>query len=154
MSSLVTVSHRFEAAHRLPHLPGKCQSLHGHSWHVDVTITAPESNDDGIVVEFGAFKSALRRWIDDHLDHATMLGGGDRLAPALIGDGSRVYLFNRGYSTGYHWPTVENVAATLARVATVTLGLLEAEGAPVADRAAVTEVTVAETSTNTATWTL
>jgi 6-pyruvoyltetrahydropterin/6-carboxytetrahydropterin synthase len=148
----VTVSHTFEAAHRLPHLPGKCQSLHGHSWRVDVAVSAPDPNGDGILVEFGAFKRALRHWIDDQLDHATMLGPGDRLATTLLAEG-KVYLFDRGYSTGYRWPTVENVAATLARVATVTLGLLEAEDVPVAAKAAVTRVVVRETATNSAAWT-
>jgi 6-pyruvoyltetrahydropterin/6-carboxytetrahydropterin synthase len=32
--SSVTIRHSFEAGHRLAHIPGKCQSLHGHSWNV------------------------------------------------------------------------------------------------------------------------
>ena len=79
----VSVAHTFEAAHRLPHLPGKCVSLHGHSWRVEVTVTAPRPDRNGIVVEFGAWKKALRSWIDQHLDHGTMLGADDPLIGAL-----------------------------------------------------------------------
>ncbi|WPR52829.1 6-carboxytetrahydropterin synthase [Streptomyces albidoflavus] len=135
----VTVRHNFETAHRLPHLPGKCESLHGHSWWAEITVTAPQLAD-GLVVEFGPFKQRIRRWIDDHLDHGVMLGPHDPLVPLL-----------RAHTTKVHqvpgWPTVENVAALLADVAhTALLDLRRAPGA------AVTRVHVQETHVNAATW--
>lgn len=140
MSAAVTVRHNFETAHRLPHLPGKCVSLHGHSWWAEVTVEAPEPAA-GLVVEFGPFKHALRDWIDTHLDHGTMLGPDDPLLPLL-----------RGHDCKTHevpgWPTVENVAALLAGVATDVLGHLTR-----APRARVTRVHVTETHVNAATWT-
>jgi 6-pyruvoyltetrahydropterin/6-carboxytetrahydropterin synthase len=140
MSHLVTVRHNFETAHRLPHLPGKCQALHGHSWWAEVTVAAPALSPDGLVVEFGPLKKQLRAWIDEHLDHGAMLGAADPLLPVLRAHGSKVYEIEE-------WPTVEATAELLAHVAQAVLeDLVRAEGAH------VSRVHVAETHVNAATW--
>jgi 6-pyruvoyltetrahydropterin/6-carboxytetrahydropterin synthase len=135
----VTVRHNFETGHRLPHLPGKCQSLHGHSWWAEVTVEAPELGN-GMVVEFGPFKQRLRRWIDEHLDHGLMLGPDDPLLPLLAPHG-KVHQVPG-------WPTVENVAALIGQVAGDVLEELSR-----AYGARVTRVRVSETHVNAATWT-
>lgn len=140
MSHLVTVRHNFETAHRLPHLPGKCQSLHGHSWWAEVTVAAPALPPGGIVVEFGPFKKRLRAWIDEHLDHGAMLGAEDPLLPLLRSHGSKVYEVAG-------WPTVEATAELLAQVAGDILFDL-----PRAAYAHVSRVHVTETHVNGATW--
>jgi len=138
MSHAVTVRHNFETAHRLPHLPGKCVSLHGHSWWAEITVTAP-ALESGLVVEFGPFKRAVRVWIDEHLDHGVMLGPDDPLLPILRTHG-KVYEVPG-------WPTVENVAALLADVGADALHKLRR-----APGAGVTRVHVQETHVNAATW--
>ncbi|OXM69641.1 6-pyruvoyl trahydropterin synthase family protein [Amycolatopsis vastitatis] len=140
MASTVTISHNFESAHRLPHLPGKCISLHGHSWWAEVTVTAPSPDEDGVVVEFGPLKKALRAWIDDHLDHGVLLGPTDPLVPLLRQHNCKVYEVPG-------WPTVENMAAHLADVVAELLG--ELEHVP---GARVTAVEVRETHVNQAGW--
>lgn len=136
----VTVRHNFETGHRLPHLPGKCQSLHGHSWWAEVTAEAPDLPPGGILVEFGPFKNAIRRWIDEHLDHGLMLGPDDPLLPLLAQHG-KVHQVPG-------WPTVENVAALIAQVAQDALqDLMHAQ------YTRVTRVRVQETHVNAATWT-
>lgn len=135
----IAIRHNFETAHRLPHLPGKCQSLHGHSWWANITITAPELAA-GLVTEFGPLKTAIRTWIDDHLDHGTMLGPDDPLLPLLTAHDCKVHQVPG-------WPTVENVAAMLANIATDTLNELTR-----APEATVTRVHVTETHVNAATW--
>lgn len=139
MTAAVTVRHNFEAAHRLPHLPGKCTSLHGHSWWAEVTVQAPDL-DGGLVVEFGPFKRELRTWIDTHLDHGTLLGPDDPLLPVLRTHG-KVYEVPG-------WPTVEHVAALLAHVAGDALHDL-----PHAPGAHIARVHLTETHVNAATWT-
>lgn len=149
----ITVEHSFESGHRLPHLGGKCVSLHGHSWSAAVTVSAPELSSEVTVVEFGALKVGLRRWIDDHLDHAMMLGARDRLIEPLIAEGSRVFRFGAGhpadaaeqFAHGLSWPTVEAVAVLLGRVAESALA-----GLPRAEGARVERVLVRETRFNTA----
>ncbi|WP_233508027.1 6-pyruvoyl trahydropterin synthase family protein [Spongiactinospora gelatinilytica] len=136
----ITVRHTFEAAHRLPHLPGKCTSLHGHSWSVVVTVAAPALDERGMVVEFGAFKTLLRGWIDDRLDHGAMLGGDDPLA-AMLGEHGRVFSMPRW------WPTVESVARLLGEVASELLATV-----PRAPQARVIRVDLTETAANGASW--
>ncbi len=60
----------FEASHRLPDLPEghKCARLHGHSWTVEVILTADELTGPGFVTDFGDLKP-LKHYIDEHLDH-------------------------------------------------------------------------------------
>jgi 6-pyruvoyltetrahydropterin/6-carboxytetrahydropterin synthase len=141
MPHAVTVRHNAETAHRLPHLPGKCLSLHGHSWWFDITVQAPDLDATGLVVEFGPFKRELRTWIDEHLDHGVMLGPDDPLLPVLRANSCKVHEV-----PGY--PTVENVAAMLAEVAADSLErLVRAPGAY------VSRVHVQETHVNAATWT-
>ncbi|WP_103344075.1 6-pyruvoyl trahydropterin synthase family protein [Amycolatopsis sp. CA-126428] len=140
MASTVTIAHNFETAHRLPHLPGKCTSLHGHSWWAEITVTAADVDPNGVVVEFGPLKKALRGWIDEHFDHGVLLGPDDPLVPLLREHGCKV-------TEVPGWPTVENVAAHLAAVAA---GLLaELERVP---GARVTAVEVRETHVNRAGW--
>lgn len=113
MTNSVIIRHSFETGHRLPFLGGKCENLHGHSWEVSATISAP-TTAAGIVIEFGKLKREVREWIDGNLDHGVMLGKDDPLVPVLTGYG-KVFIFDpRGASTpGLAWPTVENVAVML-----------------------------------------
>lgn len=138
----ITVRHNFETAHRLPHIPGKCTSLHGHSWWAKVTIGSRVLSDSGLVVEFGPFKRLLREWIDRELDHGSMLGPADPLVPLLRAEGCKVYTMRDG------WPTVEAVAGLIFSVAEEQLWAIENPGPD----ARVLRVTVHETHVNSASW--
>ena len=129
----VKLQHNSEAAHRLPHLAGKCTSLHGHSWQIQVTASFPALRRS-IGAEFGAFKAGLRGWVDTNLDHGTMLGAGDPLMPVLARfPESKLFVFGRGNSAAgeeklaadLEWPTVENVAVLLHRVGERVLAAVE-----------------------------
>lgn len=82
----VELSHNFETAHRLgtADSPKKCQSIHGHSWWATVVLEGARVDDSGILVEFGAFKKAWRRWLDACVDHALLLRDDDPVAAALL----------------------------------------------------------------------
>jgi 6-pyruvoyltetrahydropterin/6-carboxytetrahydropterin synthase len=139
----VAVRHNFETAHRLPQLGGKCTSLHGHSWWAEVTV-AGVPDEAGVVLDFAALKAELREWIDQALDHATMLGAADPLVAPLLAEGCRVFLFGyEGDATrDLSWPTVENVAELLARVTDrILAGLAEGRWLRV-ERVRVTETHV------------
>ncbi|MBV2365563.1 6-pyruvoyl tetrahydropterin synthase family protein [Streptomonospora nanhaiensis] len=149
----VAVRHNFETAHRLPHLAGKCENLHGHSWWAEVTVTAPRLAE-GTVVEFGSFKAGLRSWIDTQLDHGAMLGSADPLAKLLPDHGCKVFRFGAAdprpaerFARDLAYPTVEAVAELVARVAADLLAAL-----PCAPGARVSAVCVSETHVNTAQW--
>lgn len=134
----VRVRVRFEAAHRLPALPGKCQNVHGHSWQAWVTYEGHPSSA-GVVADFSAIKRGVQDWVDAQFDHATLLGVDDPLAAMLQGMGLKVYVFGRDpYTAGLHHPTVEAVAEAIRRRAAT----LQVPGAK------VVEVEVAETENN------
>lgn len=146
-STTLSVRHNFETGHRLPFLPGKCESLHGHSWWVEVTIEAPGHHH--LLIEFGKFKKGLRDWVDLHLDHGLMLGDDDLLV-GLLSEHGKVYRFGSApFTQDLAWPTVENVAALLARVADEVL-----RSTTRAPGCRVVEVQVSETHVNKAGWRL
>lgn len=142
----VTVRTRFEAGHRLPHLPGKCINLHGHSWVAHTTLTAPTLTAEDMVLDFTRIKAHLQQWADTHFDHGMILGATDPLAPLLASEGVKVYTVGVDpHSAGLHWPTVESVAHILADVARTHMTTLDCA-------AQVSRVTVSETENNSATW--
>jgi len=60
----------FEAAHRLPNVPPghKCARLHGHSFHVRLTVAGDAPEPAGWVMDFGDIKAAFAPVIGQ-LDH-------------------------------------------------------------------------------------
>lgn len=59
-----------DAAHLLPGEDyGKCQSLHGHRWKVEVEVSGP-IDKMGWVMNFFDLKSIMRVCITDKLDHS------------------------------------------------------------------------------------
>lgn len=65
----VTVWSYFSGAHRLRHLQGKCEELHGHNWKVEVTVASPKLNREGVVIDFKILKSKLEKVLKA-LDHS------------------------------------------------------------------------------------
>ena len=60
----------FEAAHRLPRVAPdhKCARLHGHSFHVRITVEGPVHRDSGWVMDFARLASVFEPvWLQ--LDH-------------------------------------------------------------------------------------
>lgn len=59
-----------EAAHWLPQVPEghKCRRMHGHSFHVQVSVRGPVDPRLGWVMDFAEIKTAWRI-VDDQLDH-------------------------------------------------------------------------------------
>ncbi|MDI6774769.1 MAG: 6-carboxytetrahydropterin synthase QueD [Verrucomicrobiota bacterium] len=87
----ISVRSRFSAAHHLPGYPGKCASVHGHNWEVEVRVRGARLNRAGMLMDFCALKDAVAEALS-RLDHR------DLNAVALI----------RGIA-----PTSENIARAL-----------------------------------------
>ena len=58
----------FAAAHRLNNFNGKCESLHGHNWKVEVFLKGDRLNEAGLVQDFGVVKARTREVLAE-LDH-------------------------------------------------------------------------------------
>lgn len=140
MTVAVVIRHNFETAHRLfdQGRDSKCWSLHGHSFWMTLEIEAPDTDDRGMVVEYGELKQAVRGFIDTALDHGAVLNRRDPLVPVLLDQGCKVLTLNQD-------PTVEALAAYLGDVASMLLADMHR-----APGAQVRSVTVQETQVNAA----
>jgi 6-pyruvoyltetrahydropterin/6-carboxytetrahydropterin synthase len=79
----LTTSYVFDAAHRIAGHPGKCAWLHGHTYHLEVTVSSPTLNPLGMVMDFDDLRDAVRKAVLDLWDHATLLAADDPLGPAI-----------------------------------------------------------------------
>jgi 6-pyruvoyltetrahydropterin/6-carboxytetrahydropterin synthase len=64
----ITVLSHFSAAHRLRHLRGKCEELHGHNWKVEVSVASDRLNKEGVVIDFTVLKQKVEKVLKP-LDH-------------------------------------------------------------------------------------
>ena len=58
----------FAAAHRLNNFYGKCESLHGHNWKVEVSVASNRLGKEGVVIDFGILKQKVEKVLKP-LDH-------------------------------------------------------------------------------------
>ena len=68
---IVRRSFDFEAAHQLPHHPGKCRRLHGHSYRLVVAVDGSPDATTGMVIDFSDLKRIVKARVLDRLDHAS-----------------------------------------------------------------------------------
>ncbi|MGH9203871.1 MAG: 6-pyruvoyl trahydropterin synthase family protein, partial [Vicinamibacterales bacterium] len=61
----------FDAAHRILGHSGKCAHLHGHTYHLEVTVGAQQLNS--LVMDFDDLKAGVKKAVVDRWDHATLL---------------------------------------------------------------------------------
>ncbi len=66
----VTKTVRFDAAHVLTNHRGLCKNLHGHTYRVDVSVTAPDDGADDMVIDFKDLKRVATEVVCDRFDHA------------------------------------------------------------------------------------
>lgn len=110
--SRVTCTRRFcvDAGHRVHKHESKCAHLHGHSYKIHVTVSAPQLDPLGRVVDFGLLKTIVGRWLEERWDHGFIVGEEDRdlitALRAVPGVKQKLYImpFN---------PTAENMARYL-----------------------------------------
>lgn len=70
----LTREFRFEAAHRLPHVPQdhKCFRLHGHGYRVEVVVAGEVDETTGWLLDFGDIKAIVDPLIRERLDHRNL----------------------------------------------------------------------------------
>ncbi len=64
----IKVEMTFSSAHNLRGYRGKCESLHGHNWKIEVEMKKDELDKIGMVMDFKFLKAKLRKILDE-LDH-------------------------------------------------------------------------------------
>jgi len=86
----------------------KCKMLHGHRYVVEASLGAVELDAIGRVIDFGVIREVLGKWIDDNLDHNTILFEKDQNLGENIAKitGQKIYYMKSN-------PTAENIAKHL-----------------------------------------
>jgi 6-pyruvoyltetrahydropterin/6-carboxytetrahydropterin synthase len=69
MGYSIKVQSYFSAAHKLRQYRGKCESLHGHNWKVEVSISSDKLSRAGMLIDFKKAKAMLQEVLIK-LDHA------------------------------------------------------------------------------------
>ncbi|MBN3040318.1 MAG: 6-carboxytetrahydropterin synthase QueD [Candidatus Omnitrophica bacterium] len=64
----VKIITNFSAAHFLREYKGKCESLHGHNWKVEVAAVSDKLDSQGMVIDFSDLKKSVNKVLDS-LDH-------------------------------------------------------------------------------------
>ncbi len=65
------VNESFAAAHQLRGYAGKCETLHGHNWRVQLYVTAEQLNEIGLALDFTDMKKCLHNILQT-LDHTNL----------------------------------------------------------------------------------
>ncbi|MDI3534002.1 MAG: 6-pyruvoyltetrahydropterin/6-carboxytetrahydropterin synthase [Thermosediminibacterales bacterium] len=64
----VTKVFTFDSAHNLEQYHGKCESLHGHTYKLEITVKGPV-DDEGMVIDFLELKNIVDKKIINKVDH-------------------------------------------------------------------------------------
>lgn len=99
----VTQELPFCYGHRLLQYPGKCGRLHGHNGVARITLRAAELDRQGMVADFDQIERAMRKYLDESIDHRMLLHREDPLVPALRAAGEEFVALEVN-------PTAENIA--------------------------------------------
>ena len=90
-------------AHRLLGYPGKCAQLHGHNSVVRVEFSGNQVNELGILIDFDEIRKVVNDYLDQQLDHKTILWEKDPLVEVLEKAGQKVFRMK-------NQPSAENMA--------------------------------------------
>lgn len=111
---VITRQLQFDAGHRVLRHESKCAHLHGHRYVAEITVSSPELDGLGRVVDFSVLKSVIGNWIDTFWDHNIILHPDDPLLKipdehweAVFGK-KDPYVMPPGAN-----PTAENMASVL-----------------------------------------
>ncbi len=65
---LITREFTFDSAHQLTDYYGKCESMHGHTYKLQVTLEG-EVQKNGLMIDFVVLKRIVKKHVLDILDH-------------------------------------------------------------------------------------
>ena len=67
---IITKNFVFDSCHFLPYHDGKCKFLHGHTYHMEVSVKNRVLQETGMVMDFGKLKKVVNENVVNLLDHA------------------------------------------------------------------------------------
>jgi 6-pyruvoyltetrahydropterin/6-carboxytetrahydropterin synthase len=125
----VTRHQDIDAGHRVVGHEGACVRLHGHTYRIYFTCSAPELDPLGRVIDFGVIKSRLCEWLLKNWDHRFLMWEEDPWrdiilevdeGPSKTVPGGRIIGFLEADDFGIvllpYNPTAENLARYLLEI--------------------------------------
>jgi len=64
-------------AHHIAKHPGACMNIHGHTWCWQVSLSATELDELGMVMDFSVIKKHLLTTVHELFDHSLVLGAAE-----------------------------------------------------------------------------
>ena len=109
----VTKEFDFETAHALDGYNGKCKNIHGHSYHLTVTVKGkvidnPSDPKDGMVIDFKDLKAIIKNEIEPIFDHRLLLRDDSRF--------KGIEKLNDGVRYVPYQPTCENMLTEIVDI--------------------------------------
>lgn len=105
----------FDYGHRLLRHEGLCAHVHGHRGVAEVECAAPELDSVGRVIDFSEVKRLVGGWLDEHWDHAFIVGAEDEAMRGFLSEHRQRHFVLADP------PTAENLATHLAYAAMALL---------------------------------
>src|SRR5688500_14804488 len=106
----VTKEFSFDMAHALKDYKGKCENIHGHTYHLAVTVLGEVLTEAtprlGMVLDFGDLKKIVKEHVLDVFDHVLVLNETDARKDQVSALDTKLIL------TPYQ-PTAENLLVEL-----------------------------------------
>ncbi|MEW5951283.1 MAG: 6-carboxytetrahydropterin synthase [Elusimicrobia bacterium] len=79
-------------AHRLLNYKGKCENLHGHNGKIEIKIESANLDEEEMVADFNEIKEKAGKWLNDNLDHKTILCQKDPLVVLFKNTNQKLFL--------------------------------------------------------------
>jgi len=102
--------HDISCGHRVYGHESKCAHIHGHNYRFHFTISAPELDSVGRVMDFSVIKTHLCEWLEENYDHKTLIWEKDPILQALQD------IDPNGIISVKYNPTAENIAKHMVEV--------------------------------------
>jgi 6-pyruvoyltetrahydropterin/6-carboxytetrahydropterin synthase len=91
----------FSAAHRLiKGYKGQCAHLHGHNYATTILIGTHQLDQFDMVIDFNEIKALCDFWLQNHVDHATIISSDDQpLINFTVAEQQKYYIIPDGKNT-------------------------------------------------------
>ena len=96
--TMVSKEFTFDAAHHLFNYEGKCKSLHGHTYHLQIAVSG-YLDERGMTYDFGDLKRIYKDHLEPQLDHR------------YLNETSALYEYNCGKYGFLDFPDDESTSA-------------------------------------------
>lgn len=110
-SQLITRKGSMDVAHKVLHHAGACAQRHGHTYLFELTFSFTQSKEIGYALDFKEIKRVGCEWINDYLDHGSIVNPIDINYLNLVRlEESKHWEMSLNGVNKFCNPTVENIA--------------------------------------------